>query len=317
MRQTYNLTCLSECLSPMSHMMRSEGNEALVAREPLMTPDGIRHVPYLSGNAVRHRMVRGPLARHLVHTLGLAGRLSLPQLNFLFHGGNLTEGGGREDTGQIADAQALFPMVRLLGGSLPSQILAGTLRVWRGTLVCRENERALRDVLPPGFDVPPSLRPAEWFVEAYQYTRGDSAKGERDLLPEGEARNGDDASNLMIFSGQQVVRHACFVHGFAMPDVSPLELGALALALRRWSSADATVGGQSARGHGRLRLAVLGTEGLPDLAAAERDYVSHVEGHAKECADWLHAAFRRREDKPARKGKAKPADTPIEVPADE
>lgn len=315
MRHTYTLTCLSEAMSPLTHMQRTDGNEALVAREPLMTPEGVRQVPYLSGNAIRHRLVRAPLARHLISMLGLEGKLSLPQLNFLFHGGNLTEGGGREDTGQIADGQRLFPMLRLLGGSLPSQILAGALQVWRGTLVCRENEPALRAVLPPGYEVPGALRPAEWFVESYQYTRGDSRKGERDLVAEGEPAGAD--SNLMIFSGQQVVRHACFVHGFAMPDVSPLELGALALALRRWSSADATVGGQSARGHGRLRLAVLGTEGLPDLAAAERDYVSHVEGHAKECADWLHAAFRRREDKPARKGKAKPADTPIEVPADE
>lgn len=316
MRQTYKLTCLSEALSPLTHMMRTEGNEALVAREPLMTPDGLRWVPYLSGNAIRHRLVREPLARHLVAMLGLAGKLSLPQLNFLFHGGNLTEGGGREVTSQIADAQRLFPMLRLLGGSLPAQILAGSLQVWRGTLVCRENERALAAMLPEGFDIPAGLRPAEWFVEGYQYTRGDAAKGERNLMADGEPA-GD--SNLMIFAGQQVVRHACFVHGFTLSDVSRVELGAMALGLRRWLAGDATIGGQSARGHGRLALAVIGGDAA-DLADAESSYLAHVEANADECRAWLDAAFRKKDDagKPKKGGrKPKGADTPLEAAASE
>lgn len=79
----------------------------------------------------------------LAQRLGLRGRLSLPQLNLLFHGGALTEGGGREDTRLIADFQRLFPLLRLLGGCTPAQILSGSLLSGRGTLVCEENRAAV------------------------------------------------------------------------------------------------------------------------------------------------------------------------------
>ena len=221
MSRDYKVVCLSECFAPITHMARSEGNYQIIAREPVVTPRGVTHVPYLSGNAIRHRMVREPGFRWLSAEYGLHGKLTLQQLNFLFHGGNLTEGGAPENTRRIADFQRLFPLGRLLGGCLPDQVLAGSLQCWRGTLVCEENRPALAHMV--GDHLPElRLRPAESFVSNYQYTRGDAAKNGLDLAP--ADLDGEIDSNLMIFSGQNVLSARSFVHGFSLPHVDVTEL---------------------------------------------------------------------------------------------
>lgn len=333
---TYDVFCLSEALSPITHMSGNEGNESLVMREPVVTPEGVRWVPSLSGNSLRHKLVREPGARYLVDRWGLSGKLTLGQLNYLFHGGNLTEGGGRENTRRIADMQRLFPLTRLIGGSLPDQILAGSLHVWRGTLACRENAPRLMKMLPDGWGLPAGdLRPAEAFVEGYQYTRGDATKSIPDMTMSPEfreassleaAKRGDrgrweelvreadppERSNLMIFAGQSVIAGAMFVHGFRLPHVSALELGALLCSLRLWTHAGGVVGGQSARGHGRLTMAlhVAPSVDQDELVAA---YVAHVDAAKDEAVAWLMEAFAPPKTKPG-KGKAKPAE-PTEAAA--
>lgn len=278
------ITCLSETLSPLTHMSETSGNEAIIAREPVSTEYGIHWVPVISGNALRHKLVRSTGARYLVERLGLAGRLSLEQLNFLGHGGNLTQSTGTEDTRMIAEMQTLFPLLRLLGGAVPSQILSGSLHVLRGTLVCEENRSRVNALLPLDWELPESiyLTPAESFVAGYQYTRSDARKTVKDLLPElTEA----DKSNLMIFSGQQVMAGALFIHGFTILHGTQLEVGALLHSLSLW---DGTIGGQASRGHGKLRTVILGDSIDTDAIQA---YVEHVDEHAEECRQWLIDAF--------------------------
>ena len=285
MSRDYKVVCLSECLAPITHMARSEGNYQIIAREPVVTPRGVTHVPYLSGNAIRHRMVREPGFRWLSAEYGLHGKLTLQQLNFLLHGGNLTEGGGRENTRRIADFQRLFPLGRLLGGCLPDQVLAGSLQCWRGTLVCEENRSALNHLI--GGHLPQErLRPAESFVSNYQYTRGDAGKDAIDLGP---IDLDDVDSNLMIFSGQHVLSGASFVHGFTLPHVDIVELGGLFWSLNLWSSAGATIGGQISCGHGRLSLSVLA--GDFDVVAAIDRYLDHARSVADEAIAWLEDVF--------------------------
>lgn len=308
MTDVYRIYCLSESMSPICQMSGTSGNEALVMREPIATPLGTRWVPCLSGNALRHRCVREPGARHLVDKLGLRGKLTIPQLNYLFHGGNLTEGGGRENTQRIADMQRLFPLTRLVGGTLPDQILSGSMDAWRGTLVCEENRAAIGKTLPAGFELPPQpLRSAESFIEPYQYTRGDAAKTVVDLMaPDspGEilrGQNQDGKSNLMIFSGQSVIRGSMWLHGFLCKHVSTLELGALFLSLSLWQQAGGTIGGQSARGHGRLHTSLL-IEGEPvDQQACIDAYVEHCAAVKDEAVKWLVDVFGARQAKGKKK----------------
>lgn len=309
MSQTYQLVALSKALAPLTHMKGVSGNEALVMREPVVTPAGVLWVPCLSGNAIRHRLVREPGFRWLVERWGLNGRLTLPQLNFGFHGGNLTEGGGRENLRRIADMQRLFPLLRLVGGTIPDQILAGSMLAHRGLLVCEENRSALAATLPAGWTMPAEpLRAAEHFVSAYQYTRGDAGKTAADLVGAEEIErqrgaNVDGKSNLMIFSGQSVTRGACFVHGFTLQHVGELELGALLLSLRLWQLDGGTIGGQGARGHGRLQTWLHGCEDADALIDA---YKAHVVASKDEAIGWLNDAFASRapKEKKAKAGAA-------------
>jgi hypothetical protein len=302
----YDIVCLSEAIAPITQMSGVSGNYALVMREPVVTSRGVTQVPNLSGNAIRHRAIREPGFRWLVGEFDLVGKLTLPQLNFLFHGGNLTEGGGRENTRRIADWQRLFPLGRLLGGCLPDQVLAGSLQVHRGMLVCEENRPSLAHIL--GNHLPERrLRPAESFVSGYQYTRGDAVKSAMDLRP--VEPPGESNSNLMIFSGQSVLSGAIFIHGFTMPHVSELELGALLWSLYLWQSTGGTIGGQASRGHGRLKLGILESDW--DGEAAINAYLDYARSTKDEAAAWLNDVFAPRVPRASRGG-PEMAETPEE-----
>ncbi len=297
--KSYKVNCISEALSPLTHMSGTAGNEGIVAREDVHTPRGIMQVPFLSGNALRHRCVREPMARWLIDRYGLSGELSLLQLNFLMHGGNLTQSNALENTRRIAEMKQYWPMLRLCGGSLPDQILAGSLHVWRGMLICEENRPSLEklvDFLPAE-----RLLSSEQFLTGYQYTRGDAKKS-------GLARERDDIvedSNLMIYSGQAVTRGAMFHHGFVLAHVNEIELGCFLLALRLWQASGGTVGGNARLGHGRLQLTYID---IADDDAIVQAYVDHVDSVKDRAIEWLDDCFAKAKaakEKKAAKGKAK------------
>lgn len=295
--QTYNITCLSEAISPISHMSGTAGNEGIVAREPVITPKGKMYVPCLSGNAIRHRLIREPGAKWMIDRLELRGKLTLPMLNFLYHGGNLSESTAHENTTRIAQMHACFPLLRLCGGSLPNQILAGCFDSWRGVLLCEENRNYLEATCSEAL---PSrrLRPAEEFIGNAQYTRGDAGKKGEVIVGEGE----EVPTNLMIFSGQMVARGAMFLHGFTLKHCSRVDLGCLLLSLQLWQANGGTIGGQAARGHGRLKTSLVFDCDQDDLV---NEYVAHVDEHKQDAIDWLFDAFAKRAEKPAKKAKVK------------
>lgn len=313
MTNSYKVCLWSEAISPITHMKGVEGNEALIAREPVSSPTGKRWVPCLSANAIRHRLVREPGGLYLIEAMGLKGKLSLKQLNFILHGGNLTDSTGREDTARIAEMQEAFPLFRLMGGALPDQILRGSLVAWRGTMVCEENRSRLALNMPEGFTLPAeSLKPSEHYVEGYQYTRGDAAR--RPEWYDETTRDPDAKSNLMIFSGQSVIAGAVFSHGFEIPHGSDLEFGCLLHSLGLWQAEGGSVGGMSSKGHGRLTTSILGDVG--DVQALIAEYVKHVETNAERCRTWLEKVFRTKEPKPEKPAKLKGKKVAAEEPAD-
>lgn len=278
--KTYTIQCLSESLSPLTHCSGTAGNVAMIAREPVTTERGIAMLPFLSGNAIRHRFLRESGMLWLIDRYGLAGQLDLPKLNFLLHGGNLTRSNATENTRRIAEMHRTWPLLRLLGGSLPDQILAGSLDCWRGMLVCEENRRSLTaqlgEALPAG-----RLYSAERYVADWQYTRSDAAK-------RGLAQGGGE-TNLMIYSGQAVQRGAVFYHGFVLKHVSEIELGALLWSLRLWQNAGGTIGGMAARGHGRLRCEIL-VDGFDQRALCEA-YCEYALSVRDDAVAWLEEAW--------------------------
>lgn len=281
MRTTYTINCLSECLSPLTHMSGTSGNEGIVAREPVHTDKGVLLIPFLSGNAIRHRCVREPGILWLIDRYELRGKLTLPQLNFLLHGGNLTQSTGSENTKRIADMHELLPLLRICGGSLSDQILSGSLDCWRGVLICEENRKTISQTI--GHLPSSRLMSAERWIHTYQYTRGDAKKT-------GIAKDSDtnDDSNLMIFSGQCVGRGAMFHHGFVLKHATPLDLGALLMSLRLWQDSSNTIGGNARIGHGRLITRLIDFEDDDELI---RDYISHVDSVKSRAIAWLNDAF--------------------------
>ena len=287
MSNTYRVTCLSEAISPITHSSGTEGNESVLMRETVVTDNGVVGIPCLSGNAIRHRAVREPGVRWLIERYRLPGLLTREQLNWLFHGGNLTEGGGRENTGWLARIRECLPLVHLLGGALPSQIVSGCLHVGRGVLVCEENRSALMAVLPDCWPLPNErMRSAEHVVTGYQYTRGDAAKTHAELMtPSTE----EVSSNLMIYSGQSVARGALFLHDFTLPNVERVSLGALLHSLALWQAQGGTIGGKTAIGHGRLRSFVC--VNCDDPEATMTEYRERAESMMDDAVALLNEMF--------------------------
>lgn len=292
MIKNFRVHLLSRNLSPLTHMRGTEGNEAIINREVIYSGGVLRQVPVISGNAIRHRMVREPGAWHLVKTCGLEGKLTIDQANYLFNGGSLTESSISENLTKIAEMQELMPLVRLLGGSLRNQIVGGSLIALRGILMCEENRDVLERMIPDCYLLPAqALRPAETFVGRYQYTRGDAMKrGDSSKLIR-ETPNGP-GSNLMIYSGQTVISGALWYHGFILQNVDDVEVGALMNALMEWDAAGATLGGMGRIGHGRLETSFfLEGDSSIDVAAAVAKYREHLDANKSKIVDWLNATF--------------------------
>ncbi|MDX8378407.1 MAG: hypothetical protein R8L53_10340 [Mariprofundales bacterium] len=251
----------------------------------MITPDGIHKVPFLSGNALRHKLIREPMSIHLVKTLGLVGKATIPMLNFLFNGGTLSSSTPSNNTNKIAEMQTLLPLIRLLGGALKNQIVGGSLIVKRGIMVCRENQENLRKQLPEGVSFK-RLRSCEDYIGKYQYTRGDASKYRDQSIA---AESGSDVdTNLMIYSGEQVNVGATFYHGFILQGVSDVEIGGLLLALDLWTEDGGIIGGSSRIGHGRLSTAIH-MDSCYNKAELVEMYKQHVMENSEAARIWLEA----------------------------
>jgi len=288
--------CLSEAQSPITHMMGTSGNEAVINRESVLYDGLVRQVPVLSGNAIRHKMIREPGALHLVKACGLEGKLTLDQANYLFNGGNLTESSPTENLAKIAEMQELLPLIRLLGGSLRNQVIGGSLIVGRGILVCEENREAIEKMLPEGFELPSGrLRSCEDFIGQYQYTRGDASK-RKDANAILKEKDNDAKSNLMLYSGQSIIPGAMFYYQFIMQNVSELEIGAMLNSLYEWDMAGATIGGSARIGHGKLQTYyMIEAENETAVSLEPKEladaYKKHCESNKEKIAEWLFNAF--------------------------
>lgn len=280
MKPTIRLLCLSRSLSPITHQSGTVGNESVLNDEPVRTPLGVRRVPMLSGNALRHRMLRGPAASTLVERWDLAGKLTKDELNLLFHGGLRREASVRVSLSRTAEMERLFPMLRLLGACFTDDIYPGSVNVLRGMLVCRENEPRIRVMTPTGWcDEKLNLSPATSFVSRWQYVRGEAVKSQPGLKPsdmkEIDADPKGGGSDMMPFAGTAVLPGAEWLHGFIIRHADDLALGCLFSSIERWQTDGATIGGQQSRGHGVLSLSVSVPETV-NVAECVAKYDEHL-----------------------------------------
>lgn len=262
MNRTINIFAMSKALAPITHQKGTVGNESVLNDEPVRTPYGVRRIPMLSGNALRHRMVRSPAAHHLVEAWELDGKLTKDELNLLFHGGLTRVGGMGVSLAKMVKVADLFPVFRLLGACLPEDIMGGNLTARRAILVCRENASRIRSLTPPGWcdQAVDDLAPAATFVGRWQYVRGEARKSAWQYTPS-DARDIDadpkrQGSDMMPFAGTCVLPGAEFVHGFVLKDADPVSIGCLLHSIDCWQDGGGVVGGQGSRGHGILETSL-------------------------------------------------------------
>ncbi len=288
---------LSDTLSPLTHMMGTSGNESIINREKILHNGMIRDVPVISGNAIRHRMIREFGSLHLIKSCRLEGKLNLDQANYLFNGGSLTKSSPAENLSKIAEMQSLIPLIRLLGGALTNQVISGSLIVHRGVLVCEENRKYISRMLPKSIPIPSEMfLSCEDFISKTQYTRGD-AKKRGDIAKIADIEDEKEESNLMIYTGQSIIPGALFYHGFILQNVSEIEIGALLSAIYQWDYAGGTIGGSSRIGHGRLKTSLF-FENKNDIFGGDFDpqnlidmYNNHIIENSEKIINWLNIVF--------------------------
>lgn len=293
---TCKIHFISEALSPITHMAGVSGNESILNREKTIYKNEVVEVPVLSGNALRHKMIREPGALHLVEQCCLRGKLNIDQANFMFSGGSLSESTTTSNIPAIGKMQCISPLFRLLGGSLKNQVVGGSLMVSRGLLVCDENKETIKKMYTAAFqDMDSNLLPAQHFISNNQYTRGDASrmKDADEIIN----NNFSDTANLMIYSGESVIKGALFYHNVTLCNVSPLEVGAALHSIHQWQNSGGVIGGGSRIGHGQL-TSTLSIEGLADWFGTERhpstlvvDYCNHVSKNAEALTEWLQDTF--------------------------
>lgn len=293
---TIKIHCFSGALSPITHMMETAGNESIINKEYVYHNGIVKMIPVLSGNALRHRIIREPGAMFLVNSLDLKGKLTIDQANYMFYGGTLSESTISENMKTIAKLKEFFPFFRLLGGSLRNQIIGGSLIVLRGILICEENRDVLKRLLPDKFELPQEvLKSSEDFIKHYQYTRGDIQKNKNgsEILSDSDS---EVNTNLMIYSGQSIIPGSLFYHGFIAEHISKKEVGALFHSINLWKSSGGTIGGNSRIGHGKLNLSFFMEDSKDFLTGADIDdcvqeYIDHVKENKDNCIQWLNDNF--------------------------
>lgn len=295
--KSYKIHCISEALSPITHMGGVSGNESILNREKVVFDGNIVEVPFLSGNTIRHRMVREAGALYLIEQCDLFRKLTIDQANYLIDGGALTESSTNSNMKKIAEMQETMPLYRLLGGNLRNQVIGGSLNVLRGAVICRENADYISAILPDNFSLPECvLKSCEDFIGKTQYTRGDATKRkDSDILLSDLEEKKD--SNLMIYNGQSLIPGTIFHHGFFLNGVSRLEVGALLHSLNYWSAHGSSIGGSARIGHGILKMSIF-FDNTNDFFGSEvnpveciEEYTAHVDDNKEKIITWLNETF--------------------------
>lgn len=279
---------LSTALSPITHMHGTAGNVALLQREAILGKDGqVYSIPCLSGNALRHSLVRAPAAEYMCKAIDMP-LMPYQLADLMWHGGRLTKANPLTASATKALLDSV-PFLALLGGALPGQILQGCLKVSRGLLVCDE----AADIIERRSGVAvQNTHGAETFVGSYLYTRG------------AEENNPDAIQDRMIYEGECVKAGAKFYHTMSLETTSPLAIGCLLKAL---TDASKDIGGMGRIGHGELHIEWACT----NIAVGdERTFIDGYSDYLKQNADTVKSALMDLFDEPVKvetEEKKKPA----------
>jgi len=251
----------------LSDAQRATFQQALPERQAVL-------LPALSGNALRHVLLRAPGAVRLLQALGLDPQHDAVPVGverFLFGGGNTAAKVSTPSNADLLETtvRARYPFVDALGGAVDRFLFSRSQVAIASWIVCREHNAATEEIA--GLTSQVSL-----LDTIYEETRTRAGIGGKDA-----------ASGQMIFSyevlplGTQVLVEIRF-----QPWTSPRTKGAMQQAVQDWYASGACLGAKNAQGHGVCR--VLRAE-LP-YAQEAADYLISLETEREALAAGLRDA---------------------------
>jgi hypothetical protein len=233
----------------------------------------VLEVPAVSGNSLRHQLVRAPAMLHLFSALGLfpdvPGKGPLPSgVEALFENGGNIEAGAKQPSNTFSlawRARELYPTLDLLGGVTDSFDLGESRLSVAGWLICAENRGALLAMESPAAYLPEASISAFEMLEDVTHTRQASSHGE----------------GQMIYTFETLIKGARILARLTLAPYTPvLTRGALLVAVTTFMQQDNTIGGQAARGYGNVQAAWLaGAEHAGYIPTMEL-YEAYLRDHA-------------------------------------
>lgn len=226
----------------------------------------VMEIPAVSGNSLRHQVVREPAWLHLCEQLGLRestpGKGPVPAgVEAIFYNGGNIAAGAKQPSNVFGLAQAIraaYPSLDLLGGVTDSFDVGESRLNVAGWLVCRENRDALVD--SPSYDLPAATVSAYDLLDDVTLTR----------------QAGETGLGQMIFSFETLCPGAQVLCRLNLSPFTGLRTqGALVAAVETFVGNGPTMGGQAARGFGHCRGEWLtGPETANDVRQEYEDYLA-------------------------------------------
>lgn len=230
-------------------------------------------IPALSGNSLRHNLMRAPGATRLLTALGLTPDREIVPIGverFLYSGGNTTKGARAPGAADYYEAivRREYPLIDALGGSMDQFVMTRSAASIASWIVCRENN---------------------WITEKKTNGAVRSDASIFDLVSEvTRTRSGiggkDKESGQMIFSYEVLAAQTSTLIEISwQPYTLPLTVGATFSAVRDWAAQGGVIGARAAQGHSQL---------IPDFGNEDRfPLADHYEEYLLANAERLRAGL--------------------------
>lgn len=286
-------------LTSIAHGGKDSGTVHAFRRESFVLPDGrlLPGVPVVSGGVVRGSLRR--LAAAMTQdAIGAGGALPFPVVHALRTGGALreTRSGGEVLTGERqARLREVIPMLGVFGLSAGGRIMSGRLVVDKPLPLAQETLYLTEHygVALDGYN-PPSV----WqLVQRESYARfadvNDSSAQTYIDADDPALRELPKGSGTMMWTHETLPPGTRLLHSLLLEDATAAEVSFFDDLVTAWS-ATARVGGQRARGLGRVRCdytrEVRDVAGRPVADEREVDWRQVLSGRAEdvqEALGWL------------------------------
>lgn len=244
--------------SSLMHGGEALGTITYLRREVFLSPEGHRsRIPVVSGNAVRG-LLRDLAADQTWEALRRPA-LPLPVTHALWAGGALVKVKGEPLSGnRLATLRAAVPMVGVFGAAGGGRIISGCLSVGKLVPICTQT----RHVLPVELARQPGLPDLHDLLQIEEYSRFPQRENPTasayppvaPLVPGEDPPSGmGDPGGLLRYGVETFVPGTRFHTWFTLTHAVAKEAGFFAEVLAAYTG-DASVGGNRAKGHGRLRF---------------------------------------------------------------